>query len=168
MRTSTMKYLSGLSVAMILACLIGCDRFKPRSTPPGPTTMGGTVAHGAYTFLRWKGGPTILICSDFGGTSSHGSGTTEDPVWRESGYHASHDGRRFEWHSENTKSLDVKFTLAGKEYDLTNGTMFLVTVTNGETEVQQINRDLSGVQFTAESSQAFMRQDPDVSKLIKP
>jgi hypothetical protein len=126
------------------------------------------MAHCAYTFLRWKGGPTILICSDFGGTSSHGSGTTEDPVWRESGCFSARDGRRFEWHTENTKSLDVKFTLAGKEYDLSKGTMFLVTVTNGETKVQQINRDLSGVQFTSESSRAFIQQDPDVSKLIKP
>ena len=160
---------TGLSLVLVLVCLVGCDRFKPRSTPPGPTTLGGSSANVTYTFLRWQGGPTILICSAPGGSqSSYGTGSTEDPVHREWGDHSAHGVRQFEWHSENTKSLDIKFTLAGKEYDLTKGTLFLVTVTNGETKVQQINRDLSGVQFTAESSQAFIKQDPDVSKLIKP
>lgn len=161
-----MKHLLGL--VLLLACLVGCDRFKPRSTPPGPTTLSGSNASVTYTFLRWKGGPTILICSDFGSTSSHGTGSTDDPVHRSWGEHSARDGRRFEWHAENTKSLDVKFTLAGKEYDLSKGMMFLVTITNGETKVQQINRDLSAVQFTAESSQAFIKQDPDINKLIKP
>lgn len=153
----------------MLACLVGCDRFKPRSTPPGPTTVTSTGFDGTYRFLFWNGGPTILICAGFRGSdSSQSTGSTEDPVCRTTGSMTAYDGRKFEWHAENTKSLDVKFTLAGKEYDLTKGTVFLVTSAGGEMKVQQLQRDLSAVQPTAESCKAFIKQDPDLSKVIKP
>jgi hypothetical protein len=153
--------------ALLLACTVGWGGCKARTTPPGPTMLTGTGESGTYRFLFWKGGPTILICADFRGyDSARGEGSTGDAVHRETGSMWAADGRRFEWHAENTGGQGVKFTLAETPYDLTQGCVFLVTTEGRSIHVQQLTRDLSALQPTLDSSVAFVTQDPDVSKLI--
>jgi hypothetical protein len=60
----------------------------------------------------------------------------------------------------------VKFSLDGKEYDLSKGNLFLVRTKGGKTEVEQLSRDLSAVNPDVESCKDFARKDPAVSKFV--
>ncbi len=151
-----------LAVLVVLA-LSGCMS----STPPGASTAGGEVGEGSYTFMQWNEGLTIMIWDDIRGShSNHGSGSSSDPVFRQSGQAESPDGRSYSYQVETEDGVTARFTIDRKEFDLSQGTLFLVKTRGTETSVQQLSRDLSEVSFTNEAFREMARSDPDVAALI--
>lgn len=151
-------------IMMLLTAIAGCRR----TTPPGPD-VGSAVIDGAasYTFLRWKEGLSVMLWYDITeSVGSSGSGSTEDPIHRQEGYAAAADGRRVEWHLETADGMTATFTIDGQPYDLTQGTLFLISTREDATQIKQLERDLSNVEPTLESCEAFARSDPDVSDFI--
>ena len=137
----------------------------PKSTPPGADLAGGKLEQTGYVFLGWKEGLRIMIWHDIpesyiGG----GSGSTRDPVYRYHGYAESSEGRRFEVDVRTLDGKTAQFKIGDTIYDLSNGTLFLVTTIGGKTEVKQLQRDLSDVELNHESIVAFAQSDPDVAR----
>jgi hypothetical protein len=142
--------------------------FSPRSTPPGADAAGGGLGQARYVFLRWKEGLTIMIWHDIlGSGEGKGSGSTTDPVYRYRGYAESLDGGRFDWEVQTLDGKTALFWIDDTSYDLSDGTLFIVTTQDGKTEVKQLHRDLSGVQTDRESIIAFAQNDPDIIKFAR-
>ncbi len=148
---------------LVILVLSGCTR----STPPGASTTGGVVGEGAYTFMQWNEGLTILIWDDITGShSNHGSGSSSDPVFRQSGQAESPDGRNYSYQVETEDGVTARFTIDGKEFDLSQGTLFLVKTRGADTVVQQLSRDISGISSTDAAFRKMAQSDPDVAALI--
>ncbi len=159
----------GRNLGLVLLCLVtssGCTRQQP----PSPTGLSMTnVGGGSLVFYRWDEGPAaVMICSDIqAGASSEGERLSgPPPVRKEIGFISSPDGRRFDWQLETSDGRSVNCQLDGKEYDLTKGTLFLVTTKGGKATVEQLSRDLSAVQPEVESCKGFARMDTAVSKFL--
>lgn len=117
--------------------------------------------------MRWKEGLALMIWHDVPGSfMSEGSGSTTDPVYRIHGYAESQDGLRFDWELETSDGKTAQFRIDNTSYDLADGALFIITTKNGETEVKQLRRDLSGVQAKHESCVAFAKSDPEVARFI--
>lgn len=150
-------------VVLVVLALSGCVR----STPPGASTAAGEVGDGAYTFMQWNEGLTILIWDDITGShSNHGSGSSSDPVFRQSGQAESPDGRSYSYQVETEDGITARFTIDGKAFDLSQGTLFLVKTRGAEASVQQLSRDISELSFTNEAFRKMAQSDPDVAALI--
>ncbi len=169
MRIISYQSLKGVLLVLAVLALSGC---MTRSTPPGASTAAGAVGAGAYTFLQCNEGLTIMIWDDIGEShSNHGTGSTSDPVFRQSGQAESPDGRSYYYQVESEDGISGRFTIDGKEFDLSQGTLFLVKTRGGETRVQQLSRDLlevsfDEVSFNNEAFWGFAASDPDVAELI--
>jgi hypothetical protein len=51
-------------------------------------------------------------------------------------------------------------------YDLSAGTLFIVTTRGGKTDVRQLKRDLSAVPLDQDGILAFAEKDPDLSAFL--
>jgi hypothetical protein len=137
--------------------------FSNRPAPPGADAASGSVGQASYAFLRWKEGLAITIWYD-SSESPRGSGSTSDPIYRYQGYAESPGGHRFDWEVQTADGKTALFKIDDTSYDLADGGLFIVTMKNGETQVRQLNRDLSNVQTNWESIVAFAKGDPDVAE----
>jgi hypothetical protein len=159
-----MKKLLASLAALLVVPLSACS---PGSTPPGPYAAYGTVGQVGYVYYRWKEGLALMIWHDIAGSSmSSGSGSTTDPVYRLHGYAESQDGRRLDWELQTSDGMTAQFEIDNTSYDLLDGALFIITTQGGETDVRQLERDLSDVQTNHESCLAFARSDPDLVKFI--
>jgi hypothetical protein len=151
-----------LAIALLLPAS-GCYR----TTPPGPDTAYGQFEGAGYLFYRWAQGLRIMIWHDATNAASSGSGSTSDPAYRVEGRALYEDGSELNWTIETRDGQSAQFTLNGAGYDLSTGTLFLVKTSGGSTQVEQMRRDLSGVQLERESILAFAQGDPDIARFIE-
>jgi hypothetical protein len=159
----TVGWPTVLLIALLALSLSGCAY---KSTPPGPGAAGGQYEGAAFSFLRWKEGLAIVIWHDLESFTSHGSGSTTDPVYRLQGSAESRDGRHVDWVVETDDGKTARFWIDDTRYDLSAGALFVITTEHDRTNVMQLERDLSGVQPNYESCVAFARNDPDLTRLI--
>lgn len=114
-----------------------------------------------------KKGLSLMIWHDLLESSmGEGSGASIDPVYSCYGHAESQDGRRFDWHLHTSDGGFAKFTIDDTGYDLTAGTLFMVTTTNGKTRVKQLRRDLSSVRASRESCLGFGLRDRDIASFV--
>jgi hypothetical protein len=151
-----------LAIGLLLA-VSGCSR----TTPPGPDTAYGQFEGTGYVFYRWEQGLRLMIWHDATDAISSGSGSTSDPVYHVEGQAVYSDGSTLSWTIETRDGQSAQFTLNGTDYDLSAGTLFLVSTRGGSPQVEQLRRDLSGVQPNRESILAFAQADPDIARLIQ-
>lgn len=95
-----------------------------------------------------------------------GSRTSTDAVHSYHGQAESQDGHRFDWHLQTTDRGSAEFTIDDTSYDLSAGTLFIVTTTNGKTCVKQLRRDLSGIRPNRESCLAVALRDRDMASFV--
>ncbi len=151
----------------ILCCLLWASSCAPKTTPPGPNSIGGvTVGGKSFTILRWEEGLTVMFWYDVDNYRSGGHGSTEDPVHRHRGSATTADGRSVNWELETTDGKTAVFRLNKTEYDLLKGRLFLITTKGVNVEVQQLDRDLSSV-HDSESALTFGKSDTDVSRFLQ-
>ena len=158
---------------LLLALLLTATACAPRTTTPAPAVAAGAVDGTGYRFLRWNEGLAILIWYDFRGDSgssstSSGGNFGQLPTYTIHGYAESEDGERFEWEVETTDGETARFRLAGEPYDLSQGTLFIVTMEGGRADVTQLEQDLSDVEpnhastYHSEEHGFALRYPPDV------
>lgn len=153
--------LASLVVTILGGCVV-------KSTPPGPNSVGGRLENVTYTLLQWPEGLTVMIWDDIDGTHSNGgSGSTSDPLFRERGHAQAADGRGYEYQLETTDGITAHFSIDGKEYELSQGTLFLIKTGDGKTQVQQLDHDLSGIVPTNQGCEAFALENPEVARFIR-
>lgn len=138
-----------------LFSMVGCEK---RSTPPGPSSSFGIVEPNTYyQFLLWDEGLTILLLDNITkGHESHGSGSTKDPLYRQTGSAVSKDGYRYSWQVETADGKAAEIEIDGCSYAIGKGAVFLITVTGGGTTVNQVDLDLSQLSGI-ESCRAFVK-----------
>jgi len=154
-----------LALAILLLALVACGG----TTPPGPNAVfGGLDGDASYLLLDWQEGLRILIWDDIveGGHDNSGSGSTSDPVFRQSGGAQAADGRSYAYNLETTDGQQADFTIDGVPYDLEQGTLFLIRTTGDGTQVQQLDLDLSGLTPTNDGIAAFGRETPEIAAFI--
>jgi hypothetical protein len=170
----TGAFLSIPATALLLsACLAvaGLAACAPRITAPAAEVAAGAVEGTGYRFLHWKEGLAILIWYDFRGDSgsssaSSGGGLGAPSTYAIHGYAESEDGDRFEWEVEMSDGKTARFRLDGESYDLSRGTLFIVSMEHGRADVTQLGRDLSDVEPNHASIVAFARDDADLAPLV--
>jgi hypothetical protein len=159
------SWLPALLLAAILLSACG------RTTPPGPNTIfGGAANQTSYVLFDWAQGLRVLIWDNVeGGHSYHGSGSTTDPVYRQEGEVTAGEEAGYSFVLETEDGLSATFTLGGQPYDLSRGRLFVVRyLGGGQMEVQQLDRDLSGIEPTREGLEAFGRSEPAIVELAAP
>jgi hypothetical protein len=130
--------------------------------------VSAKMGDASYTFLHWKEGLRVMMWFDMAeAVSGEGSGSTRDPVHSIAGFASASDGRRVDWQLETEDGRTASFSIDGQPHDLSQGALFLITTTDEQTQVRQLSRDLSAIQATNESCEAFAEADPDVSSFIR-
>ena len=151
-------------VILLMATFVGCSK----STAPGADIAGGVYEKASCTLMKWEEGLTLMIWHEATlSVSNHGSSSTESSVYTLEGYGESEDGNRIEWDLETSDGKTAKFAINSIDYDLSEGTLFIISTESGEPIITQLNHDLSGVQTTRDSWVAFSKSDPDVSDFIE-
>jgi len=162
---SDKRWLLVTLAPLVVVILSGC---AVKSTPPGPNAVGGRLENVTYTLLQWPEGLTVMIWDDIDGThSNEGSGSTSDPVFKQRGRAQAADGRGYEYQLETTDGKTAHFSIDGQEYELLQGTLFLIKTGDGETQIQQLDHDLSGVVPTNQGCEAFALENSEVARFMR-
>ncbi|MCX7044417.1 MAG: hypothetical protein NTX50_02885 [Candidatus Sumerlaeota bacterium] len=147
---SCVKYWRLWSVSFLFVFLAVCGGCGKMGIETYASSCSGIREKGGFTYSRWKEGLAIMVCYDIVGMHESGQIPSNfalmKHVWRIKG-----SDREFGWQVETKDGRTAKFTLDGKDYDLTKGALFLVKTKAGGTQVQQLNHDLSGMQSTSDS-----------------
>lgn len=164
MRNIRTRYLL-LGIFFLFGFLIGCSA---KSTPPGANSIGGSVDGANYSYHYWDEGLAILIWHDFsyGAEGCSGTGSTEDPVYRLECSVEAQDGRRFEWEVHSSDGQTGDMWINGESYNLSQGTLFLVSSQGDDVKVNQLQRDFSELEATNEAIAGMAQSDPDVANFV--
>ncbi len=116
-----------------------------------------------FEFFRWWDGLTILIVEDVRGFSfARGSG--DNYHWE---YAVDNDhGLRFECQVDTTDGKTATFRIDDKEYDLSEGTLFVIKAKDDKVEVHQLNRDLAALPFDSAAIRTLLKNDAEVRKIF--
>ena len=123
----------------------------------------------SYSFHYWNEGLAILVWQDFSygsGETCSGTGSTEDPVYRLECDVSAEDGREFSWTAHTGDGVTGEMWIDGQPFDLDEGSMFLVRVSDGDLQIKQIQRDLSELERSGEAISALASSDPDVADFM--
>jgi hypothetical protein len=141
--------------ALLVALLAGCDH-KPveQGVAESHTYWQSSSANpipgideAFVTFVTLKAGPAegvpFAVWSDLLNGASGGGGGSGGGASYE-GNHSATDGRRVEFRAKTTDGKSGSITIAGVDYDLAKGSLFLVSTSGGPPKVAQVTVDLSG------------------------
>ena len=158
-----------LVVAALGACFVlpGCDRGHSWGS------AGGGGSHGFKEGIRYdyditpltRDGRVVLVLAS-NGFSSSGGGTNDHGYV---GYLNSTDGRRIEWSCTTKDGKNGAVVIAGQQFDLSKGAVFLLTATQDPMKVEQLSPDLSKLP-NAESKDlpdAVRNVDPRLVEFLK-
>jgi hypothetical protein len=150
---------------LVASFIVGCS---PKSTPPGANSFYGGVDVARFSYHYWDEGLAILIWHDFayGGEGCSGSGSTEDPVYRLKCDVESGDGRSFSWKAHTQDGVTADMWIEDQSYDLSQGSLFLVSSKDDGVQVEQLQRDLSELEPTVDTISATSYSDSDVAGFI--
>jgi hypothetical protein len=153
-------------VILVLGCI-------SRSSPPGEirSMSGGDVGWG-FIFVEWKEGPILLLARSIPGSGPGrstfgGHGSSNNPVYSWSASTTYADGRGWKCQIEATDGKVTTFRIDGKEYDLSQGTVFVLTTKADKVDVHQMKRDLSAVPSDAEACREFLNKDAEMMKALR-
>ena len=155
-----------LVIPLTLIALVagGC---AGKSTPPGADMAYGSVEGAGYTLMRWQEGLALMIWQrDTNYLMCEGGGSTRDPTYELNCLAESDDGYRLDWTVQSTDGETAQLQMGNATYDLSGGTLFLVRLGEGGSEVIQLDRDLSGIPFDHNQITAFALSDPDIAEFI--
>ncbi len=99
--------------------------------------------------------------------TAHGSSSSGDTTHRQTGSATSPDGRLVEWVVETSNNTSITLKIDSTQYDLAQGTLFLMKTRSGQTQIKQLVRDLTNIEATREGCLALAETDPDVSEFVR-
>jgi hypothetical protein len=155
--------------AALGACLFtsGCDRGHSWGS------AGGGGGHGLKEGVRYdydimpltRDGRVVLVLAS-NGFSSSGGGTNDHGYV---GYLKTADGERIEWSCTSKDGKSGAVVIAGQQFELSKGAVFLLTAKQNPLKVEQLSPDLSKLP-NAESKElpdAIRNVDPRVVEFLK-
>ncbi len=138
------------------------------TTPPAPDMAGGVYEYAGYEFFHWQEGLDIMIWHDaIGSGTCDSSGATDDDTHLVQCQALSASGYDFFWQIETKDGRTAQFSINNQNYDLADGSVFLVTTANGQTDIQQLQRDLSDLNADDPSITSYSLADPDINQFIQ-
>jgi hypothetical protein len=141
---------------LALVCVVGCGqrttygtggRVTSWSSSAGATNPVPGIDEGSMSFVTMNAGPpegvSFVVWSDLSnGADGHGSASTPGASYE--GAHHANDGRRVVFRAETADGKSGSITIAGTDYDLAKGSLFLVAGHDDPPRVVQVAFDLSG------------------------
>ena len=161
-----MRNMMPVITITVLICVLCCG-CKPSATPLGPNSTFGEVGQTSYLLLRWRDGTSVMMWFDAQSLTAHGSSSSGDTTHRQTGSVTSPDGRLVEWVVETSNNTSITLKVDSTQYDLAQGTLFLMKTRSGQTQIQQLVRDLTNIEATREGCLALAETDPDVSEFVR-
>ena len=76
-------------------------------------------------------------------------------------------GYDFFWQIKTEDGRTAQFSINNQSFDLANGTVFLVSTVDGQTDILQLQRNLSGVAANDQGVTQFSLADPEISQFIQ-
>lgn len=152
-----------VAAVCVLTAVFGCT---PKSTPPGGGSIVSSGTGFNFTYLQWKEGLSLILVDDLrGGHGSRGSSSSGSPTYVASGY-SGNDGHGYKWHLETSDGKSATFKIGDSNYDLNNGTLFVIKSKEGKIEVHQLKRDMSTIPYDADKCREALTNDAEVQKLL--
>ena len=161
-------------MVLALLCLAGC---RP-AHPPAAISSGGPswsrasdhpvpgIDVGSTGLAGWNGENVFVVWAD---TSSSGSNShTTDSGASYAGHFVTKDGRRVEYHCDTPDGKTGALTLAGHDYDLGRGTLFLVSTAGPEARVRQLNRDVRTLKATPDAFWKLAEGNKEIAEFFTP
>jgi len=124
----------------------------------------GGIAAASVSVITLKAGPPeglpFVVWSDLAyEAAGRGEGSVRGASYE--GHHRAKDGRRVDFHAKTTDGKTGRITIAGVDYDLSNGSLFLISTCQEPPTVAQIRFDLSGLQ-RADAAKGLAESNPRV------
>ena len=168
MRLVTMDHLRSLVVFIIAALIITMASCGTRTTPPGADTIGTSAPGMNISFLRWTEGLMVLFVDDVKGHhSSRGSGSTDNSIHISTVSAGFPDAGGYKCQIETKDGKLANCRINGNEYDLSNGTLFVIKDKGEQVEVHQLKRDLTKIPFDANNCRDPIQKDAEIRKLLE-
>ncbi|MCJ7567530.1 MAG: hypothetical protein MUO58_08325, partial [Anaerolineales bacterium] len=122
----------------------------------------------AYEYFHWKEGLDVMIWHDaIESSSCDSSGSTSAKTHVVRCQAISESKQSFDWQIETSDGLTGEFVLNNNQFDLSDGKIFVVSTAQDPIEIQQYQRDLSGVRPERESIVEFGLNDSDIEGFIQ-
>lgn len=151
---------------VVVGSLGACAGCQPKSTVAGPGVLTSSGSGVSFTYLKWDSGQRILLVDNVGnGRGSTSSSTTSDPLNHSKGYAGPDGPGGYKWTCDSSATTTT-FKIDGKEYDIANGTVFVVKAKDGKTEVSQLKRDMTAFPYEAEGCKQAIEKDEEIQKLL--
>jgi hypothetical protein len=154
-------------LVLTASAFVLCGGCQPKSTVAGPGMLTSSGSGVSFTYLKWDSGQRILLVDNVtgGGRGSTSTSTTSDPLNHSKGY-AGPDGAGYKWTCDSNATT-MTFKIDGKEYDLANGSLFVIKAKDGATEVHQVKRDLNTIPYDADQCRQAIEKDEEIQKILK-
>jgi hypothetical protein len=124
-------------------------------------------SHANFEFLTWREGLTFLWVDDLSGTGdSSRTGESSGDFYYDAGSAWNDDGARYEWRLDTPDGKTATFRINDKEYDISQGTLFVIKAKGDKVEVHQLNRDLSALPIDGPAIHEFLKNDAEVRKIF--
>ena len=146
--------------------LVGCSsRVQFPGTGLGSAFWAGPESpYGDTTasFGVWGDGMAFVVWSDLPASDGHSLAGDKEVVY--SGRHSSRDGRAFDFRCATSDGKTGTITIAGKQFKLEDGSVFLVLAPH---QITQVKADTLNAKRTEEGWQALVKNDPEFAKFFK-
>ena len=160
------SYFFILAAAVLSLSTAACFRFE---TPPGPDLAGGVYENTGYESFHWQEGLHILIWHDALTTSTCDSqGATNNDTHLVQCRAQAENGTEIFWEIETKDGRTAILTINNQPFDLSAGNVFLISTAEGSADIQQLERDLSGITpQDHESITQYGLADPDIAAFVQ-
>jgi hypothetical protein len=176
--------LFSLAVAVVLGGSLGCSATAPTSYDATDTSVIWThgegdgvpgIDDGALEFVKLTTGaaeaPSFVIWSDLtsgssGSSSRPGFGPGPAVIW--TGHHDARDGRRLDFELTMGDGKSGRVTIAGVDYDLSQGELLLVSTQAARPVVSQVRFDLKLFpEIEGEKLRASAKSTPQIREFFE-
>jgi hypothetical protein len=155
----------GSHILLFMLLVIALSACSPDPTTD-PKIVAGVYVQSGYEFYRWEEGLALMIWHD-GIVNSDCATSTNEQSFVVHCQAISKDNVRFDWQLETKDGTTGKFSINDELFDLAYGSLFVITTSDGDTQVKQLKHDLSTVVPHADGVVEFGLSDPAILEHIQ-
>ena len=166
----SLRYCFVLTVSIgLLVAESGCW-IRGRQMPTGHSSTSGWVpelkaesgdSHPTFHIVKWKQGLTLIRVDDITGLEH-----SEMDFYQCFGSASNERGARYTWRLYTPDGRRATFRIDDKQYDLSEGALFVIKAKVDKVEVHQLNRDLGALPFDSAVIGEFLKNDAEVQKIF--
>jgi hypothetical protein len=173
-RSLLVTFRTACILALTLLCLSGC---RPTGAPAAISSGGPSWSRlsdnllpgidvGSAALAGWNGENVFVVWSDTTSSGSNSHTTARGASY--AGHFDAREGRRVEYHCDTTDGKTGVLTLDGRDYDLGQGTLFLVSTAGPKTRVLQLKRDVRALRVTPDAIWRLAEGDKEIVEFFTP